>query len=223
MPLTALTGQKRAGDGAQITYRSGTLGEIIKSQLHGDLFEQNLRGGQYQFGLSETALVATNAIVTGVSVSAQPLIGLWMPPGSNVAASIISTTIVASTIATSAVNPGGFMWVTSNNEANITVGSTPIRGSDYGSSGARAKAFAMSTPMTGLSGSLTVLRAAAICPGVNANAELAPTMKSWFPTEKVEGSIIVRPGCVVGVMNQASTTGLSVAVGIVWHEVPLTS
>lgn len=222
MAQTLIVGPQKAGDGQPVFARAGTLGDIIESNLHGKYFEQNMRGNVFQFGLSNTALVSQNAIATGLTATAQPVIGIWNPLGNPYVAVILKATVVVSTVANTAVSPGGFSWVYSTNNAAISTGSNPINGRTLAAAGSNMKAYAISTALTGLSNNLAFLRASAISSCVNAAGPgTAIPQAQGVPEELVDGSLIVPPGCVVGIMNQVSTTTISCSVGIVWEEVPL--
>src|ERR1019366_2051857 len=70
--------------GQPITARSGQQGDTIISHLHGRYYEQNYRGYVFGGGISNTALAAANAIATGVTATALPVIGVWNPLASGV-------------------------------------------------------------------------------------------------------------------------------------------
>jgi hypothetical protein len=218
-PQTA--GPVNLGTGTQPAVRLGQLGEVIKSDLHGRFYEQNYRGNLYTFGLSNTAAVAANAIATGLTATAQPLIGIYNPINSPVNLVLLQTTIVTSTIANTAVSPGGFMYVYSIGNASVSTGSAPINCKTFSVSSSFAKAFAVSTALTGLTNNLAVLRACGIAPFNAAGAATAVSLLQGITTDNVDGSIIVPPGGVVGVMAQVSSTTYSVSVGALWEEVPV--
>jgi hypothetical protein len=222
MANTLIVGPQKQGDGQPIFQRAGTLGDTITSNLHGKYTEQTMRGNVYSFGISNTALSSTTAIATGLTASATPILALYNPLGNPYFASIIKATVVVSTVAASAVAPGGFQWVFSTNNAAISTGSAPINMRTLAAAGSAMKAFAISTALTGLSTNLAFLRASAISSCVNAaGAVTAVSLPQGVPEELVDGSIIVPPGCVVGLMNQISTTTISVSVALTWEEVPL--
>lgn len=214
-------GPQNNADGVQNPQRGGKQGETICSELHGRFYEQCYRGNLYTFGLSNTALVAANAIATGVGATAQPVLGLYNPISSGVNLVILQAHLVVSTIANSAVAPGGFMWVASANNPAITTGSTPINCKTLLATGSQAKAFAVSTAVTGLTNNLSVLRASNIAPFNAAGAATAVSVTQGNSIENIDGGIIVPPGGCVGLMNQLSTTTCSVSVGIMWEEVPV--
>lgn len=214
-------GPQIAADGTQIPARGGRQGDEIVSELHGRYYEQNYRGNLYSFGLSNTALVAANAIATGVGATAQPVLGLYNPISSGVNLVILQSTIVISTIANTAVSPGGFMWMVSANNPAVTTGSVPINSKTLLASGSQAKAFAVSTALTGLTNNLAVLRCTNVSPFNAAGAATAVSVIQGNAAENVDGSIIVPPGGCVAIMNQLSTITCSVSVGILWEEVPV--
>lgn len=221
MQLQGTVGPVTSGDGTNPNLRLGKTGEGIIQELHGRFYEQAVRGNMYSFGLSNTALVAANAIATGLSSSAQPVLGLYNPSTSLVNLVILQASIVTTTVAGTAVAPGGFMWVYSAGNPGISTGSTPINSKTLVAAGSSGKAFAISTPLTGLTNSLAVLRASGIA-SINAAGPATAISQALSNTvENVDGAIIVPPGGFVGLMNQLSTTTLSCSVGIVWEEVPV--
>ncbi len=214
-------GPQVLGDGSVTVQRSGRAGESIVQPLHGQFYEQNFRGNMYSFGLSNTALVAANAIATGLTSSAQPVIGLYNPSTSLVNLVILKASLVESVIAGTAVAPGGFMWVYSAGNPGVSTGSTPINNKTLVAAGSSAKAFAVSTALTGLTNSLAVFRGTGIG-GLNAAGPATAISQAQNQTvENVDGSIIVPPGGVIGIMNALSTTTVQVSVGIIWEEVAL--
>lgn len=221
MLIQTQVGPQVNSDGSIPGLRSGRSGEVVTQLLHGQFYEQNFRGNMYSFGLSNTALVAANAIATGLTSSAQPVVGLYNPSTSLFNLVVLKAMVVQTTIANTAVAPGGFMWVYSAGNPGVSTGSTPINNKTLVAAGSSAKAFAVSTPLTGLTNSLAVFRGTGIG-GLNAAGPATAISQAQNQTvENVEGSIIVPPGGVIGIMNQVSTTTVSVSVGIIWEEVVL--
>lgn len=221
MLLQGQTGPQVTQDGTLPNVRLGKSGEQITQDLHGRFYEQTYRGNCYTFGLSNTALVNANAIATGLTSTAQPIIGIYNPSTSLVNLVILQATLVTSTIANTAVAPGGFMWVYSAGNPGISTGSTPINCKTLTASGSSGKAFAVSTALTGLTNNLAVFRACSI-PSINAaGPATAITQPTSQGCENIDGAIIVPPGGFVGIMNQVATTTISVSVGILWEEVLL--
>lgn len=221
MLLQTQVGPQIVSDGATPNMRAGKTGEAVVQELHGRFYEQNYRGNLYSFGLSNTALVSANAIATGVTSSAQPVIGLYNPATSQVNLVILQASIVTTTVANTAVAPGGFMWVGSAGNTGVSTGSTPVNMKTLVASGSSGKAFAVSTPLTGLTNSLATLRASGIASINAAGPSTAISQALSNTVENVDGAIIVPPGGVVALMNQLSTTTINVSVSIVWEEVAI--
>jgi hypothetical protein len=198
-------------------------GDSIVSELHGRFYWQNVNQNVYAFGLANTALTSLNAIATGLTATATPVIGVYNPPNSGVNLEILQCTIIHTTLSNSAVNTGGFDWVVSlPNQSAISTGSTPWNCATLTQAGSVAKAFAMTTAITGLTGSL-VDTGLPVDVG-NFTAAGAATAVSLFTssnTHNVDGGLLVVPGMFVGVMNLLSTTTVKVSAGLKWAEYPI--
>lgn len=214
-------GPQTLSDGSNGTFRQGKSAELVFQQLHGRLYEQCYRGNLYTFGVSNTALVAANAIATGVTATAQPVLALWNPLSSTVNLVVWKALLSLTTVANSAVAPGGFMWLAANSQSAISTGSTPFNCKTFLQTGSQAKVFSISTALTGLVGSLANLRGCSIPVSNAAGAATAVTLTVGPQEELVDGSLIVPPGGVLALMNQVSTTTVSYTTGIVWEEVPV--
>lgn len=221
MLLNGQVGIQVNADGSNPPLRQGRTGEQLVGDIHGRFYEQCSRANIYTGGISNTALAAANAIVTGLTATALPVIGLWNPSTSGVNLVILQASVVQTTIANTAVSPGGFMWVYSIGNSAVSTGSTPINTKTLTASGSSAKFFPVSTALTGLTNSLAVLKGTGITPINAAGPSTAIHQAQGVSVENVDGSIIVPPGGVVGIMNQVSTTTVSVTVGIMWEEVPV--
>jgi len=213
-------GPQFGGTGTGTPFTANITGAQRVTSGHGDFMDAALGGRLYTFGLSNTALVAANAIATGLTSTAQLVIGVWNPLTSGVNIAILMAIINTTTVANTAVSPGGFMWVFSATNGAITTGSTPINCKTLTATGSMTKAFAVSTALTGLSNNLAVFRSSAINSINAAGPATAIHQPTNNPLELVNGSIIVPPGGVIGIMNQVSTTTVNVSVGLVWEEIP---
>lgn len=221
MTLTeGLVGPQNNSDGTINIVRSGKQGELIASQLHGRFYEQNYRGNVYGLGISNTAATSLNAIATGLTATATPLVGAYNPPTSGVNLVILKAIVVTSTVANTAVSPGGFMWCASTGQT-VSTALVPYNQKSFAKSGAQGQAFTMTTVMTGLSGSLNVIRASSISPFNAAGASTAVTLLGGASVEEPEGLLIVPPGGVLGLFGQVSSTTYSASVAILWEEVPV--
>jgi len=193
------------------------------SQSFAQYYDANVRGNVYTFGISNTALVSTNAVATGVTATSRPVIGLWNDVGTGKNLVVLNATVVATTVDNSAVAPGGFTWYKDVSETSISTGSTPVNCSTLASSGSIAKAFAMSTALTGLVGSLSILRPSPITILNAAGPGTAITQSQGVSEDRIDGSIIVPPGGVLSLMNMISTTTVDLSVSITWAEENITS
>lgn len=218
--IQGIVGVQGNSDGVPSFLRLGKQGDLISSQLHGKYYEQAYRGNMYGFGISNTAATSLNAIATGLTATATPLIGAYNPQTSNVNLVLLRAIVVTSTVANSAVAPGGFMWCGAAGQA-VSTGSIPINQKTLSAAGGQGKAFAMTTAMTGLSGSLSVMRASSISPFNAAGAATAVALVGGASSEELEGSLIVPPGGMVGLFAQVSSTTYSASVALVWEEVPV--
>jgi hypothetical protein len=193
------------------------------TKWNGSFFEQCALGNLFCFGGVSTALVAANATATGLSATAQPIIGIYNPSNSGRIMVIQRATVLITTAAASSVSPGSFVWVyaTSN---TITSGSTPIsRVITATIPTSVAKAFAFGTALTGLAGNLTnslvPFNSTQI---VTPQPSTATSLMGGQSEELVDGSWIVEPGNFLGVMGTVSTTTVSCASNLVWLELPTT-
>jgi hypothetical protein len=221
LDLEGQVGPSVLSDGVDAPLRLARSGSIVTDLLHGKFYETNFRNGLFMFGATSTALVNANAVATGVTATAQPIIGVWNPLSSKVnlviSKLILNTTVVANT----AVAPGGFVWLGATGQGVITTGSTPISCATLVASGSFAKAFAFATALSGLSGSLTTLRAATIS-SINAAGPATAITQPTAPTEElVDGSLIVPPGGVLCVMAALATATISMNAGLIWEEVAI--
>lgn len=218
--IAGQVGPTAVADGSKgVEFRQARTADMVISEGHGRFWEPCSRNTLYGFGISNTTLSTTTAIATGVTATATPIIGLWNPPSSPVNLVVLQATIVVTTIGATAVAPGGFMWLVSSGQNNITTGSTPINAKTLVAGGSVAKVFSVSTALTGLVGGLVTYRVAAITCMNAAGAATAVSLVQGQITDNVDGAIIVPPGGVLAMMNQVSTTTNSVSTSILWEEV----
>lgn len=196
---------------------------ISQDQVHwnGLYYEQNTKGNLFCFGGISNALVAANATATGLSATAQPIIGVYNPLNSGRILVILETLILITNVAASAVSPGAFVYVSALNQA-ITSGSTPLTRYLGSTLPSVAKGFALSTALTGLSGNLTntalPFNSTQV---VQPEPSTATAQMGGQSAEDNQGSWIVPPGTFLGVMGTVSTTTVSVAGRMMWAELPI--
>lgn len=215
------TGPGSSSPGAVNPARQDRTLASVSQDAHARMHEANYLGTLFTFGVTQTALAAANATVTGVTSSAQPIVGLWNPSTSLVNLVLWKISAVTSLTANTAVAPGGFVYLVSTGQSAITAGSNPFSCKTLAQSGSAAKAFSMGTALTGLSGSLVVMRGSAIA-AMNAAGPATAIHQPIAPTEELfDGSIFVPPGGVFVMMNTLSTTTNSLTPAITWEEVAI--
>jgi len=206
------------GNGVQVAMRIGALGDQITSNLHGQYFEQAVRGNLYSFGMTSTALSANTITLTATTT---PIIGVWNPVGSGKNLVLLKAKCGITAAGNSAVAPGAFVWASSINNAALTLGSNPFNRLTMANSGSIAKAFTIATALTGLTNNLVIQQASAFGTLVAAQGATATPMVSGDTVEEFDGAWIVPPGGVLALLNTVSTTTISVASMLLWEEVPI--
>lgn len=222
MLFSGQVGPGQYGDGVVQPARLGKSGEVIQQHLHGRYYENAYRGNIYGFGLANTVLATTNAVATGLTATAKPVIGVWNPMNSGKNLVILKTTVIHTLLAASAVNTGGFTYCVSTGNGGISTGSVPWNRSSLAQVGSVAKAFAISTALTGLTNNLVDTGMPVNVANFTAVGNTT-AVEGWSGQneDNIEGSFIVPPGGVLAVMNLLSTITVNVTAGMVWEEVPL--
>ena len=150
---------------------------------------------------------------------------MWNPSTSGKNAVILQAALMDQLNNVTSVALSDFVWVGSvGNSANLTAGLAPFNRNTLASSGSSMKAFTLSTASlcTGLTNTLVIIEP--VDAGV-ASALLTTTVAAATPTpspvyvQNVDGSLIVPPGGILGIMNQVSVTTHSVAARLMWMEV----
>lgn len=215
-------GEVWGNKGGAAPFTSGPSGNQRVADAHARFFDAAAGGRLFTFGISNTALVAANAIATGLTATAQPIVGLWNPHNSSKVISILQLILPTTTIANTAVSPGGYAWVYSTNNSAISTGSNPINLGNLSSGGSVCRAFAISTALTGMTQNLAFLREAGIQTINAAGPATAIHQALGEVVENVDGGILVPPGGVIAVMGQVSTTTVSCSPSLIWEELPYT-
>ena len=193
------------------------LGTLV-AEFNQRFYQLAVRGLLFHYGTSNAALVAANAIATGVTATAQPVIGLYNPSGSGVILVPLKFSLSLTTVANTAVAPGGFMQMGATNQA-ITTGTKGYSSKSFTQSSV-GLAFSVSTALTGLTGSLTTMAGTSIGVINAAGAATAVTLTPANVEEYLEGAVVIQPGNFWGLMNQVSTTTVSYTTRVLWAELP---
>lgn len=200
MDITGYVGaQNRNGDGTKPIVRIGQQGDLTVSELHGQFYEQAVRGN--------TFAVANQAVVTTTAGLATTFTGLAVanPAGSGVNVAILRFTCAQ--VAVGAASAVGIMTGTGAAAGALTPRNRVVGGA---SSKATASAGAtIATPVLeevyGQVGSLATT-GYGLTPGIVAN---------------INGSLILPPGFFVASYTTVATT-TSLVFGFVWEEIPTT-
>lgn len=223
MLIQGTTGPVNVGDGVNPPIRQGRQGDVLMSQLHGDMYEQNYRGNTYFTGHTSLAALSANTIT--LTATTTPILGVWNPLSSTVNVVLLQAmlTVVANNL-TSGAGPGAFMWALSTGNGAITTGLTPYNSKSLIAAGSQARGFAGATALTGLTNNLVIASGASLpSPSGLTYTTLGSTalLNSYQGVENFDGSIIVPPGGVFALLNTTSSTVFSAAGRMTWEEVPV--
>lgn len=212
MLLQNVVGQPSAGgNNAIINGRSGQLGDVIVSELHGRYYETTYRGNSFLLSVS------TAAAVTAYSGGAAgtPMLTVFNPSGSGKNA-VITKASVANVVAASAAGTVTF-GLYFGTTAAITQATTTTP-------------WAMGTQLQ--SGSvMTGFRNAALTSGSAAN-NVIPLASYYWATAAgaalvnngvvdLEGSVIIPPGSYAALGGSAALTSATWIGSLQWEEVPV--
>jgi len=214
-------GVQNQADGAQMVQaRGGRQGELITSQLHGQYYEQTMRGNLFSNG--PVALTALSANTISLTATTTPILGVYNPLGSGVNAVILRAALAAGINNAGATGPGIFVWASSTGNNALTTGSTPVPRL-LGGAASKCKGVA-GVALTGLSSNLVVAHSAEFpSPTVITTAAVSTAIQT--PTtmyvEEINGAFIVPPGGILALLNTVSTTTISAHGQLLWEEVPI--
>lgn len=211
--------------GTQIAGRSGNMGDLIVSKLHGDWYEANYQGKVFSTGTTAAvALASTHATATGLTATATPILGIYNPAGSGYNAVILQAVLNTFINNVTSVAPGAYVWVAATGQGAISTGLTPWNRKTLTQTGSVCKGFAGATALTGMVGSVAAFSAA---PFPLASGLLTTTVAAATPTPSVgglevyNGGLIVPPGGVFGLMCTLSVSTHSFYGSLLWEEVPI--
>jgi hypothetical protein len=221
-----VVGERNVADGATIDARGGKQGEQLASDLHGRFYEQAYRGNLFTAGMITTSISNVTFTVATTGATATPIIGLYNPSGSGVNAVLLQATLAATITAVGAATGcGGFTWMASALAGPISTGIIPFRTNGLTANGSACKAMA-GTALTGLTGTLALLRGSSLGGGSVVNASFTATAVAMQTVhigsaENLDGSIIVPPNAVIGLFANTTPVAHSATSGLLWEEVPV--
>lgn len=200
MDITGFVGPyAKTADGTRPIIRVGQQGDLIASELHGQFYEQSVRGNSFA--------VANQAAVTTTAGLATTFTGLAI---ANPSTSGVNLSITRFTCAQFAVGAAGAIGIMTGSGA--AAGSLTPRNRIVGGAASKATASAGATIATpvleevyGQVGSLATT-GYGVTPGLVAN---------------INGSLIIPPGFFVASFTSIVTT-TALLFGFVWEEIPTT-
>lgn len=227
MQAEAKAGEINVGDGGQAPLRTGVLGDLIVSELHGRYFEQNRRGHLFCGGMGITSISNATFTTATTGVTATPVAGVWNPAGSPVDLIILQAMLGVIMTALQATGCGPFAWMASagNTLAVPSTGAKPTNLKTLLQAGSFAVDMS-GAALTGMTNVLRVIRGSTLNGGSNlalaflaTQVAMQPPAQSGMP-EEIGGSIIVPPGGILALMATATGVAHSAVSGLVWEEQP---
>ena len=229
MQIQGIVGQPSAqsiGPGNTPTIRSGQLGDVIVSELHGRFYETAYRGNMFFVGHGAPFALTANTATTNNTTT--PILGIWNPPTSSVNAVILQMALQNGiNTGTTPATPGIFTWAVATNQAALSAGILGYNAKTYQQQGTQVRAFNGNQALTGLSGSIAAVEAADIpvcipsgySAGTLTNTAVLPTTVGGV--QNFDGGLLVAPGNLLVLINTTGTTTVSVFGRLLWEEVPI--
>lgn len=226
--MTEVTVQGQAGprsvaDGATEDVRLGRSAEQIVQQLHGRLYEQNLRAALFSGGMSLTAINNVTFTTGTLGATCTPVAGVWNPAASQVNLVILQAVLGVAMTALQATGGAPFVWAASVGNGAISTGVQPLNRKTLQPVGSAARDMT-GVALTGLTNNLVPRFASQLGGGSGlALAFLATQAGMQTPQfsylEQIDGAIIVPPGGVLALLATTTPVGHSAASGLLWEEV----
>ena len=225
LQLTGQTGPQTVGDGAQIPFRQGRAGDQIVSELHGRFYEQNYRAALFTGGMTLTSINAATFTSATTGVTATPVVGIYNPQTSKVNCVILQAVLGITVTALASTGGGPFVWMVSTQNNAVSTGAAPFSTLTLTQNGSQVKNVA-GVALTGMTGTLAVVRASALFGGSFTNQSFTATAAGMQTTqfssvENLDGSLIVPPGGVLALMATTTPVAHSATSGLLWEEVPV--
>lgn len=212
-------------DGVSSRLRLGRSGELVTQALHGQHYEQNLRGVVFSGGMALTSISNVTFTVGTLGATCTPIVGVWNPFSSLVNLVLIRATLGVTITALQAQGGGPYVWATSTANIAISTGNLPFNRKTMLQSGSFAKDMS-GVALTGLTTNLVVRGASALSGGSAYNANLLATAVGMHPSqaaaeEVFDGQFIVPPGGVVALLATTTPIAHSATSALIWEEIPL--
>lgn len=217
MPDTSQVGPISSGDGATPPLRSGRMGDLIDSQLHGRYYEQTSRGNVFHLGgLSWTTGVAAGNIAAAAA-AASTQFAIWNPitNNKNIGLMRLTLSLISGTTPVAPITYSQFSGV---GVPTVASTGTAFNGL-FGNAGLPSAKFVNSAGGTALTGggALVSVNTAGFYFTAGTYANLA----IGYAVDEIDGRIVLAPGQGFVPTFAASGTTLLGAWGLIWEEVPI--
>lgn len=213
-------------NGTASPFTASPSGSSRVNDAHGRLMQPALEGRLYNGGMSLTDISNITFTSATTGATATPIIGLWNPLTNDRYLVILKAYLGITLTALQATGGGPYVWMYSNQNNAITTGNSPINAKTISSpGGSNAKVFA-GAALSGMTGTLALLRGSSLCGGSMSKAAFLATQVAMqtgqlSAVEDIDGSIIVPPGSVVGLFATTTPVAHSAVSGITWEEMPI--
>lgn len=220
--------------GTVAAMRSGNLGDVIVSELHGRFYEQAYRGNLFSASLPLTVLAATHNVATGLSgtlataATATPIVGIWNPATSTINAIILQATLGVTVTALQSTGAGPFIWAgfAGNSALTLGVSTTVYNRRTLTASGSQCKNMS-GVALTGLTNIGVQIATSVMNGGSALNLANLATAVGFPPSafsalECIDGAIVIPPGGLLALFcNTVTPVAHSAAATLLWEEVPI--
>lgn len=228
MPANLITvgATATSADNVTTNARGGRQNDTIVSELHGKYYEQTFRSNVFSGGMTLTSISNATFTTGTLGATETPIIGLFNPSTSTVNAVVLYATLGITTTAATTTGGGPFVWATSVGNTAISTGNTPLNRKSLTAVGSQCKDMS-GVALTGLTTNMAVRFGSALNGGSAANFSFVGTAVGQFTPaggvniEFFDGSLIVPPGGVIGLLATTTPVAQSAVAGIVWEEIPV--
>lgn len=200
-----------ASANAIVNGRSGQLGDVIVSELHGRYYETTYRGNSFLLSVSTAAAVTAYA----GGAAGTPMLAVFNPTGSGRNA-VINKASVGNVVAASAAGTVSFgLWFGTTAAITQATTVTPWSMSTQLQSGSVMTGF-RNVALTSGSAASNVIPVASYYWATAAGAALV----TGGPID-LEGSLIIPPGSYVALGGSSALTSATWIGSLQWEEVPV--
>ena len=227
MPLEVnnQVGEQLLADGVSGVPRLGRQADQIGSDLHGPMYETNLRAHLFGGGMALTAISNVTYTTGTLGATVTPIIGVYNPANSPVSLAILRAYLNVILTASTNTGGGGFVWATSIGNLAISTGTRGLSMKTLVLGGGFGLDMTNVAP-TGLTNNLVARRASGLGGGSSGNFSFVGTAVGQATTnaafiENIDGGIIVPPGGILALLANTTPVAHSASSGIVWEEIPV--